>query len=33
MKIIHVEDYFDPTAGYQINELLYASKNFGDDVF
>lgn len=22
MKIIHVEDYFDPTAGYQINELL-----------
>lgn len=33
MKIVHVEDYFDPTAGYQINELLYASKNFGDDVF
>lgn len=22
MKIIHVEDYFDPEAGYQINELL-----------
>lgn len=33
MKIIHIEDYFDPTAGYQINELLYASKNFEDEVY
>lgn len=33
MKILHVEDYFDPTAGYQINELLYASKDFGDEIF
>ncbi|PXV62297.1 glycosyltransferase involved in cell wall biosynthesis [Halanaerobium congolense] len=33
MKIIHVEDHFDPTAGYQINELLYASKNFDDEVY
>ncbi len=30
--IIHVEDYFDPTAGYQINELLYKSKQFDDTV-
>lgn len=33
MRIIHVEDYFDPKAGYQINELLIASKGLGDDVF
>lgn len=33
MRILHIEDYFDPTAGYQINELLYASKEFGDDIF
>lgn len=33
MKIVHVEDYFDPTAGYQINELLNASKNFNDEVY
>ncbi|PUU86431.1 MAG: hypothetical protein CI948_2839, partial [Halanaerobium sp.] len=33
MKIIHVEDYFDPTAGYQINELLYASKDFDNEVY
>lgn len=33
MKIVHVEDYFDPTAGYQINELLLASKEFNDEVF
>lgn len=33
MKIVHVEDYFDPTAGYQINELLSASRNFNDEVF
>jgi len=33
MKIIHVEDYFDPEAGYQINELLYVSKDFNDEVF
>lgn len=33
MKILHIEDYFDPSAGYQINELLYASKDFNDEVF
>lgn len=33
MKIVHVEDYFDPSAGYQINELLIASKEFDDDVY
>lgn len=33
MRIIHVEDHFDPTAGYQINELLIASKNFDDEVY
>lgn len=32
MIIIHVEDYFDPTAGYQINELLFAGKG-SDDVY
>lgn len=31
MRIIHVEDYFDPTAGYQINELLNASKESTDE--
>ncbi|EGS5728535.1 TPA: glycosyltransferase [Clostridium perfringens] len=33
MRIIHVEDYFDPMAGYQINELLNVNRNFKDDVF
>ena len=33
MIIIHVEDYFDPTAGYQINELLFAGKDSADDVY
>jgi glycosyltransferase involved in cell wall biosynthesis len=33
MRIIHVEDYFDPTAGYQINELLLASREFDHQVF
>ena len=27
MKIIHVEDYFDTDAGYQINELLKIKSN------
>lgn len=31
MRIIHVEDYFDPTAGYQINELLMASDPLKDE--
>lgn len=31
MRIIHVEDYFDPTAGYQINELLMASNPLKDE--
>ena len=26
MKIVHVENYFDPSAGYQINELLRVQK-------
>lgn len=33
MRIVHVEDYFDPSAGYQINELLVASMEFEDEVF
>jgi len=33
MIIVHVEDYFDPTAGYQINELLFAGKDSDDDVY
>lgn len=33
MRILHIEDYFDPAAGYQINELLFASKDFNDEVF
>jgi len=32
MRIIHVEDYFDPTAAYQINELLIKSKNYNDEI-
>lgn len=32
LRIVHIENYFDPEAGYQINELLYASKNFDDEV-
>lgn len=32
MRIIHVEDYFDPSAGYQINELLFASKDSDDEI-
>jgi glycosyltransferase involved in cell wall biosynthesis len=31
MKIVHVEDYFDPDAGYQINELVTAN-NISDEV-
>ncbi|NKF08507.1 glycosyltransferase family 4 protein [Clostridium gasigenes] len=33
MKIIHVEDYFDPMAGYQINELVRAGSKIGDEVY
>lgn len=33
MILVHVEDHFDPTAGYQINELLLASKGFNDEVY
>lgn len=33
MRIVHVEDYFDPTAGYQVNELVYANGSFDDDVY
>lgn len=33
MKIVHVEDYFDPSAGYQINEMILAGRAFGDDTY
>jgi glycosyltransferase involved in cell wall biosynthesis len=33
LKIVHVEDYFDPSAGYQINELLYAGKDLKDEIY
>lgn len=33
MKIVHVEDYFDPTAGYQINEMIYANSSYNDEVY
>lgn len=33
MRIVHVEDYFDPTAGYQINEMIYANSSFNDEVY
>lgn len=33
MRLIHVEDYFDPTAGYQINELLMAKKDINDKIY
>ncbi len=33
MRIVHVEDYFDPTAGYQINEMIYANSSFDDEVY
>lgn len=32
MKILHVEDYFDPHAGYQINEILM-SKSLDDEIY
>ena len=28
LKIVHIEDYFDPNAGYQINELIKYNENF-----
>lgn len=33
MILVHVEDYFDPAAGYQINELIFAGKDYGDKVY
>lgn len=33
MKIVHVEDYFDPTAGYQVNELLRINQKIKDEVY
>lgn len=33
MKIVHVEDYFDPTAGYQINEMIYANSSYNDEIY
>ncbi|MGL4393582.1 MAG: hypothetical protein ACRCSK_09165 [Fusobacteriaceae bacterium] len=32
MKIIHVEDYFDPSANYQINEIIRGNKHNRDEV-
>ena len=33
LKIVHIEDYFDPEAGYQINELLKKSYHTNDKYF
>lgn len=33
MKIVHVEDYFNPAAGYQINELLRINKTKNDEIY
>jgi glycosyltransferase involved in cell wall biosynthesis len=33
MKIVHIEDYFDPEAGYQINELIKNKNNLNDKYF
>ncbi|HHW69481.1 MAG TPA: glycosyltransferase family 4 protein, partial [Tenericutes bacterium] len=30
--VVHVEDYFDPSAGYQINELLMLNIKYQDEV-
>lgn len=32
MVFVHVEDYFDPTAGYQINELLIKGKELNKEL-
>jgi hypothetical protein len=32
-KVVHFEDYFDPEAGYQINELLRTKKISSEKVF
>jgi len=32
MYIIHVEDRFEPTAGYQINELVKEQIKYGNEV-
>jgi glycosyltransferase involved in cell wall biosynthesis len=33
MTLIHVEDFFDPKSGYQINELLYASRKLEHNIY
>ncbi len=33
MRIVHVEDCFDPTAGYQVNDLVEAARGTGDEIF
>ena len=33
LKIVHIEDHFDPTAGYQINELLMQNEFYNDNVY
>ena len=33
MKFVHVEDYFDPNAGYQINELISADRPSDVELF
>ncbi len=30
--VVHIEDYFDPSAGYQINELLMLNIKYQDEV-
>lgn len=32
MKIIHVEDYFDPNAGYQINKLISGMAGYNHEI-
>ena len=33
VRIVHVEDYFDPEAGYQVNEMVMVSKDHGIDSY
>jgi len=33
VRIVHVEDYFDPEAGYKVNEMVMVSKDHGIDSY
>jgi glycosyltransferase involved in cell wall biosynthesis len=33
VKIVHVEDFFDPEAGYQVNEMVMVSKDYDIDSY